>query len=153
MSVCDAIAYVNHDIDDAIRAGIITVDDLPEDAIGVLGRTTSVRIDTMVTALIEGSHDDTIMMTSEVLEATNALRAYMYARVYPREAITREIEKAKRLLCQMYHHLLAHPTQESAAGPPEDPLDRRTVDFLAGMTDPYALNLYQQLFFPMPWQP
>jgi dGTPase len=152
VSVCDAIAYINHDIDDAIRAAIITLDDLPRDAIGVLGTTTSARINAMVTGLIEASRDGRIAMTPDALEATTALRSFMYAEVYPCEAITHEIDKAKRLLRLMYDYLLDHPTPESAAGDPGDPLDRRTVDFLAGMTDPYALNLYERLFFPSGWR-
>ena len=152
VSLCDAIAYVNHDIDDAIRAGIITVDALPPAAVRVLGRTTSARINTMVTALLEASHDGHIGMAPEVLDATNELRAFMYAQVYPCAAITHEIDKAKKLLRDLYAYLLENPTQESAAGDPHDPLDRRTVDFLAGMTDQYAFKLYEQIFFPAGWK-
>lgn len=152
LSVCDAIAYVNHDIDDAVRAGIITLEDLPHDAIAVLGPTTSARIDAMVTALIEGSHGGSIGMTPRVLEATNALRTFMYAQVYPCRAITHEIDKGKKLLRELYAHLIVHPTEDSAAGDPKDTLERRTVDFLAGMTDQYALHLYQALFFPQGWR-
>lgn len=150
-SVCDAIAYVNHDIDDAIRAGVITPSDLPQDAVRVLGATPSARIESMVTALIEGSKEGHVDMTSEARDATNALRTYMYRSVYPCRAITHEIDKAKKLLQEMYERLLEHPTPESAAGDPEDSLERRTVDFLAGMTDPYALALYQRLFLPVAW--
>jgi dGTPase len=151
LSVCDAIAYINHDIDDAMRAGIITLADLSQDAVRVLGRTTSARIDTMVTGVIQGSQEDRIGMTAEVLDATNALRTFMYTRVYTCDAITREIDKAKKLLVEMYEYLLEHPIPESLAGVPEDPVDRRTVDFLAGMTDPYALSLYERLFLPKAW--
>jgi len=151
-SVCDAIAYVNHDIDDAIRAGIITLEDLPKTAINVLGTTTSARIDAMVTALINGSRDGTIGMTAEILDATNELRAFMYAQVYPCMAITHEIDKGKKLLRELYAYLLENPTEDSAAGDPGEPLDRRTVDFLAGMTDQYALHLYQDIFFPQGWR-
>jgi dGTPase len=152
-SVCDAIAYVNHDIDDAIRAGIITLASLPKDAVRVLGETSSSRINAMVTAVINGSIQGRIGMTEEVRDATNELRSFMYETVYPCEAIGHEIEKAKKLLCEMYAYLLENPTPESAAGDPDDPLDRRTVDFLAGMTDQYALSLYTRLFFPAAWNP
>ena len=151
VSVCDAIAYVNHDVDDAIRAGVFTPADLPRDAIRALGPTPSARIDAMVTALIEGSREGKIGMTPQIRDATNALRTFMYESVYSCEAVTREIDKAKKLFREMYMHLLEHPSPESAAGSPDDPLDRRTVDFLAGMTDPYALSLYQRLFFPVAW--
>jgi len=152
VSLCDAIAYINHDIDDAVRAGVITTDDLPRDAVEVLGHTTSERINTMVTALIEGSGENSIGMTEQALDATNTLRTYMYARVYPCEMISREIAKAKMLFCEMYFHLIEHPTPESEAGPPEDSIERRTVDFLAGMTDQYTLHLYERLFLPADWR-
>ena len=153
VSVCDAIAYINHDIDDAVRAGIITLDRLPKAAVRVLGTTTSARINAMVTGVIGGSLDGPVGMTPEILEATNVLREFMYANVYPCDAINREIAKAKKLLREMYCHLLEHPTPESASGPPEDSIERRTVDFIAGMTDQYALHLYQSLFFPAAWRP
>lgn len=152
VSVCDAIAYVNHDIDDAIRAGVITSSDLPADATEVLGHTTSERINSMVTGLIKHSNGEHTGMIPEILDATNALRAYMYASVYPCDAINREIVKATSLLRQLYEHLAAHPSEESAAGPPEDSVERRTVDFVAGMTDFYALRLYEELFFPKAWR-
>ncbi|HRI89076.1 MAG TPA: deoxyguanosinetriphosphate triphosphohydrolase, partial [Candidatus Hydrogenedentes bacterium] len=151
VSVCDAIAYVNHDIDDAVRGGLITLDDLPKDAIALLGDGSSQRIDRMVIALIEGSRDGEISMLEEVRQATVSLRSYLYANVYPCEAINREVSKAKKILNELYFHFLANPTKESSAGNPEDSIERRTVDFIAGMTDPFALELYAQLFFPTSW--
>jgi dGTPase len=151
VSVCDAIAYINHDIDDAIRAGVIALSDLPPDALAVLGQHTSQRIDRMVVALIQGSQDGVLGIESEVLEAMNALRDHMYANVYPCEAIDREIRKSKRVLRELYFYLLEEPVAEINEGDPEDSLERRTVDFVAGMTDEFALKLYQKLFFPKPW--
>ena len=153
LSAGDAIAYISHDIDDALRAQVITLDDLPKDAIDVLGRTTSERINTMTIALIEGSKEGAIGMVAEVLDATNALRAFLYANLYPCDAINVEISKAKRLFRNMYYHLLEHPTEEIPRADPNDSIERRTVDFLAGMTDQYALNLYSRLFFPAGWPP
>ena len=153
VSVCDAIAYISHDIDDALRAQIITVGGLPRDAITVLGNTTSERINAMTVGLIEGSSGGSIGMTPAVLEATNALRAFLYEDVYPCAAMKTEIAKAKRLLREMYYHLLEHPAIEIEQGYPGDSVERRTVDFLASMTDQYALNLYRRLFFPAGWQP
>ena len=151
VSVCDAFAYINHDIDDAIRSGLITLEDLPKDAVALLGRTSSERINRMVVALIEGSRSGRLGMAEDVREATSELRAYLYANLYPCPAINREIEKAKKLLRELYYRLLEEPTKESAAGDPEDSLERRTVDFIAGMTDSYALHLYSSLFFPDSW--
>lgn len=152
VSVCDAIAYVNHDIDDAIRAGIIALKDLPQDAIRVLGNTTSARINTMVTGLIEASQEGLINIVPEVLDATNVLRSFMFDHVYPCEALNREIAKAMKLLREVYAYLIEHPIPETVTGPTEDSIERRTVDLLAGMTDQYALNLYKRLFFPEAWR-
>ena len=153
VSVSDAIAYINHDIDDAIRAGVITMNDLPQAAVQRLGETPSDRINTMVIGLIEGSNDDKFGMTPDVLEATNELRHYMYTKVYPCDAIGHEIAKAKKLLRELYFHLLEHPTEGSDDGDPADSLERRTVDFVAGMTDQFALQLYQRIFIPSRGRP
>ncbi|MBI3117462.1 MAG: deoxyguanosinetriphosphate triphosphohydrolase, partial [Candidatus Hydrogenedentes bacterium] len=95
VSVCDAIAYINHDIDDALRGGVITLADLPGDALVVLGNTSSQRIDKMVVGLIEGSKSGTLAIQPGILEAMNALRDYLYRQVYPAEPIESEIRKAK----------------------------------------------------------
>ncbi len=153
VSVCDAIAYINHDVDDALRAGLITSGDLPAEAADVLGETTSQRINAMVIALIEGSSEDSIGMVSEVLDASNTLRSFLYSEVYPCETINTEIAKAKRLFHQMYDYLCEHPTGEIVEADPADSLERRVVDFLAGMTDQYALSLCARLFFPTSWHP
>lgn len=151
VSVCDAIAYINHDIDDAIRAGVIGLPDLPQDALAILGDRTSRRIDAMVVGLIHGSREGALGIESDVLGAMNALRDYMYTQVYPCEAIEREIRKARKILKELYHHLIEYPVAEIVDADPQDSLERRTVDFVAGMTDEYALQLYQQLYFPKPW--
>jgi len=151
VSVCDAIAYINHDIDDAIRAGVMGIADLPREALKVLGMSTSERIDTMVVGLIQGTVDGRLGILPETLAAMNTLRDFMYREVYPCEAIDREIRKAKRLLRELYFYLLEHPVEDILEGDPADSLERRTVDFAAGMTDEFALQLYQNLFFPKPW--
>jgi len=148
VAISDAIAYINHDIQDAVRAGVLRMDDLPQSAIALLGERSSQRINGMVRSLIEGSGDGAINMTGDVRDATQELRAYMYEHVYPCEAIDREIRKARRMLRDLYYYLLENPTAESSAGDPEDSLERRTVDFVAGMTDNYAVNLYRRTFFP-----
>ena len=149
LAIADAIAYINHDIEDAIRAGVLQLSDLPKDAIDLLGERSSQRINRMVIALIEGSQDGVIGMTQDVREATQELRLYMYKNVYPCEEIDREIRKAKKIVRELYHHLLEHPTPESQLGDPDDSLERRTADFVAGMTDNYTLQLYRKFFFPI----
>lgn len=152
MSLADAIAYVSHDIDDAVRAGVISESDLPAAALKRLGPSTSARIETMVLGIIEGSRDGEIGMLPDVREAMAELRAYLYGEVYPSEIIDSEIRKAKRLLRELYLSLIENPTEETLAGDPADSLDRRTVDFVAGMTDDYALRLYGERLLPSPWK-
>jgi dGTPase len=147
VSLCDAIAYINHDIDDALRAKIIREKDLPADAIAIVGRTTSERIDRMVTALIRGSVDGRVAIEEEVRAAIVALRRYLFENVYPHPAINEEIAKAKKIMRELYYFAMQHPDgliAESGDGSRE----RRVADFLAGMTDSYALRLYRENFFP-----
>lgn len=152
VSIADAIAYVNHDIDDAVRGGIITLDDLPQDALNVVGRENSVRISTMVNAVIEGSTESNVGMVTEVREALVALRAYLYTEVYPCDRIDFEIRKAKKLLREMFDYLIEHPETEIDLSKGDDPIPRRVVDHIAGMTDDYALRLYERIFFPEAWR-
>ena len=152
VSVCDAIAYINHDIDDAMRAGVIAPEDLPAAAAAVLGTTASERIEHMVNGLLEGWRDGQLAIVPEVREAMNALRKYLYEKVYPSQTIDAEVCRARHILRELYDHLLAHPPEEVKAADPADNLERRTVDFVAGMTDEYALQLYEQLFLPAAWK-
>ncbi len=151
VSVCDAIAYINHDIDDAVRAGVLTLDAFPQDAIETVGRSPSERINSMVIGLIEASQDGEVGIIGEVRDALNALRDFLYAEVYPSEIIGTKIRKATKLLQELYAYLNEHPDDLVPEIVPSDPLDRRVVDFLAGMTDQYALRLYEELFFPEAW--
>ena len=153
VSICDAIAYINHDIDDAMRAGVITYEDLPGEALEVVGRGSSERIDRMIVGLIEGSVEGTLGVVPEVLDAINALRDYLYRDVYPCETIDTEIRKAKKVLRELYAHLLANPPAALADADPSVSVARRTVDFVAGMTDEYALRLYERVFLPTRWNP
>ncbi len=147
VSLCDAIAYINHDIDDALRAEIITPADLPADAIAVLGRSSSERIDRMVTALIRGSQDGRVGVEEEVRGAIVALRRYLFVSVYPHPVINEEIAKAKKIMRELYFFAMQHPDGLLAENS-DEPLERRVADFLAGMTDSYALRLYRENFFP-----
>lgn len=152
VSVADAIGYISHDIDDALRAGVLRLEDLPGDAVRVLGPTTSDRIDRMVVGVIEGSRDGAVGIVPEVREAMVTLRSYLYAEVYPCPGIDNEIKKAERMLEKLYRYLLEHPTAEILAADPADSPGRRTADFVAGMTDEYAMQLYRELILPGPWR-
>ena len=160
--IADAIAYINHDIGDAIRAGIITENDLPLSAVTVLGRFHSQRINTMVCDIIEhswsvtgynigqdiiGSH--TISMSPGILEATNNLREFLFDRVYNVRSAEDEAEKAREVIRLLYKYFNEHqerlPPEYRAYS--EEP-ERRVVDYIAGMTDQYALRMAEGLALP-----
>ena len=153
--VADIIAYVNHDIDDAVRAGVLTTGALPATAVRVLGSTSSERIGRMVTDVVmrtlEGGLTE-IRMSDEILQATLEMREFLFGAVYENDAATAEFAKAAGILGGIWERVRARP---------EPYLDMRTVeaegldiavrDFVAGMTDRYAVSLYEELFIPKPW--
>ena len=155
MRVADLIAYVNHDIDDAIRAGLLRAEDLPGEAVRVLGTSSSARIGTLVkdvvTETLAGGLAE-IRMSDGVLEAILDLRRFLFEAVYENSVATREFQKATGILSGLW---------EKVRERPEMFLDRRTIetegldaaarDFLAGMTDRYAVRLFEQLYIPKPW--
>jgi dGTPase len=155
MRVADLIAYVNHDIDDATRAGLLKAEDLPPAAVSILGSTSSARIATLVkdvvTESLAGGLTE-IRMSDRVLEAVLALRQFLFDAVYENTIATAEFRKASGILSGLW---------EKVRERPDEFLDRRTLenegldaaarDFLAGMTDRYAVRLFEQLFVPKPW--
>jgi len=153
--ICDRIAYLNHDIDDAIRAGIITEKELPPVVVEVLGRSRSERIDTMVLDLIRCSMGKKeIGMSDEVRDATDTLRQFLFDNVYIGSAAKREEAKVDILLKMLYKYYLNNPcelTQRLALEQAPDDLQRAAVDYIAGMTDSYAINEFQKLFLPEGW--
>ena len=149
----DRIAYLNHDLDDAIRAGVLTPDQLPAGPLGVLGRTHSERINTLVTDLFTQSQDQPeVRLSPEVFAALDELRDFMFARVYVREGTRDEHEKAVKLIRDLFAYYLEHP-QEMPAEYHRSPGDLPThvADHIAGMTDRYALRTYERLFLPQGW--
>ena len=148
VSIADAIAYINHDVDDALRGGVITDASLPVDAVRILGRTHSERIDSMVVGVLKGSRAGTIGILPPICDAIRVLRDYLYQQVYPCEAIEREIRKARGMVRDLYLYLLEHPDKNVEEQRRDDTLERRTVDFVAGMTDEYAMRLYRMLLQP-----
>jgi dGTPase len=151
--ISDIIAYVNHDIDDGIRAGIITEADIPKDIRDTLGRTGSMRIDRMVRDVITATlarDYESIAMSPEVLESLEALRKHMFENMYLTPTVRDEFVKAQRMLTALFEHVMANPG-EYLQQDGEEPLERLAIDFLAGMTDRYAMNLYAKVFLPRPW--
>ncbi len=151
----DRIAYINHDIDDACRAGILTLDDIPPHLTALLGHTHSERIDTMVRAVIEASTDkNEIAMTPEIYEATMELRDFMHRRVYTDSVAKAEEEKAQKLLIALYDHFCKAPERMPTlyrSNIERDGLERCVVDYISGMTDRYAIALYNDIFIPKVW--
>jgi dGTPase len=153
--VADIVAYVNHDTDDAIRAGILRLDQLPREAIEVLGASTSARIGRMVADVVEASQaagTAEIRMSESVLAATMALRSFLFEAVYENPVATAEFSKAEGILGGLWERVRARPEQFLDLHVVEaEGLDAAARDFLAGMTDRYAVRLYEQLFIPAPW--
>jgi len=149
----DRLAYVNHDIDDAIRAGLLSERDLPRDALEVLGRTHGERIERLVHDIVAESADAAeLRMSDAVYEALDGLRDFMFERVYLREDAAAEQEKAVGVIRALFEHHLEHPDTlpPEAMRAPGD-LPTRIADHIAGMTDRYALRAYEELFLPRGW--
>jgi len=166
IKLADSVAYINHDIDDAIRAGILRDYDLPQDAIAVLGRSHAERINTMVCDMIDhnwwATGEDTppdpplIGMSAPILEATNALRDFMFRNVYLRSP-AKDDAKVRFIVEQLYRHFVGHPQDvpedlrrivEALGESPE----QAAIDYIAGMTDRYALKVFNSLYVPRTWE-
>jgi dGTPase len=153
--VADIIAYVNHDIDDAVRAGLLSEEGLPRERVDVLGRTSSERIGRMVTDVVmqtlEGGMTE-IRMSEPVLQATIGLRSFLFEAVYENEVATAEFKKAAGILGGLWDRVRERSSEFLDPVVLErEGLDAAARDFLAGMTDRYAVHLYEQLFIPKPW--
>ena len=143
--VADRIAYVNHDVDDALRAGLISEDDLPAKPIEVLGRKMSVRIDKLVRDMISTSWErGEISLSDGVYAALTELRAWLFRNVYGNSRL-RENEQVVEIVVALFEYYLEHPGERTPSD--SDPVTE-TTDFVAGMTDRYALSAYKRLFTP-----
>jgi dGTPase len=155
MRVADLIAYVNHDIDDATRAGLLRPEDLPRDAVDALGGSSSARIGALVkdvvTETLAGGLVD-IRMSKRILDAVLRLRAFLFDAVYENTTATAEFKKAAGILSGLWERVRERPAEFLDARTIEvEGLDAATRDFIAGMTDRYAVRLYEQLYIPKPW--
>jgi dGTPase len=149
----DRIAYINHDIDDAVRAGVIEPGDLPREAIAVLGESGPDRIDTLVHDLVEHSAQaGEIVQGTEIGGAMAALRAFMFERVYLGPEATREHAKIDLVIRTLFDHFCRHP-EEIPNSIPDGAMARRVTDHLAGMTDRFCLAQFQALTVPVAFAP
>ena len=151
----DQIAYVNHDIDDAIRAGILTNGDIPKSISDVLGHTHSARINALVTDAIQTSMEaGEIVLSPKVDQALKDLRAFMFERVYRNPVAKSEESKAKDMLKRLFEYYCNHPSALPEDFQPQlsfDGLERIVCDYIAGMTDHYAVDKYTEIFIPTGW--
>lgn len=151
----DRIAYINHDIDDARRAGILTLEDIPKDIRDVLGNGHSERINRMVLSVIRASEGTPeIKMTEEVQQATNELRAFLFANVYENSAAKSEDEKAKALLQRLFEYYSSRPELMPSVyynNAESEGVERCVCDYISSMTDRFAIDTYNALFVPKVW--
>lgn len=155
VGIADRIAYINHDIDDSIRANIITIENLPKDCIEKLGSSHSERINTMIVDIIENSKDK-ISMSKEIEFYTMKLRTYMFENVYLTSKAKKEEEKARYIIKEIYKYYLNNfgkiPVEHRLHYNKEDSNKEDVVcDYIAGMTDRYVINLFSKMFIPLPW--
>mgnify|MGYP000651648092 CR=1 FL=1 len=152
VKISDRIAYINHDIDDAIRGGILREEDLPRDALEVLGWTHSARIGTMVRdVIVNSAGQSSIRMGEAVGRATDALREFLLERVYVGSAAKREERKAKEMVAFLYQYYVKHPQEIPSENIRSQDPCVAARDYVAGMTDRYAIYKFEELFVPRPW--
>jgi len=151
----DKIAYINHDIDDAIRGGVIKLGDLPQDALKTLGLSHSDRIETLILDIINNSVDsDIIKMSSEISEAMYALRKYLFANVYNINSSAKTEEgKAENVIKILYSHFMNNKCEVSTVSCEDcaEEAERKVIDYIAGMTDRYAVYVFEKLYIPKGW--
>lgn len=156
VKICDRIAYINHDIDDALRAGVLTPGKLPADCLQALGKTHRERINTMVMDLINNSQGrDIISLSPEISEITGRLRSFMFENVYIGSEAKREEVKAKHVVRFLYQYLIEHPRlipDEHRQKISDAGVDRVVCDYIAGMTDRYAIAQFNGFFVPRSFQ-
>ncbi len=153
VKVADRIAYINHDIDDAVRAGIINIDDIPNSIIKILGKSNSERIDTMIRDMIEASwNKNKIKRSKKIEDATSKLRDFLFEYVYIGSSAKREKDKAILLIKQLYDYYIKHLSDINYSTNEENiDDDQKVIDYIAGMTDRYAINRWKEINLPSPW--
>lgn len=155
IKLADRIGYINHDIDDAVRGGVIAADSIPKECRKVLGDTHGERIDSMIVDIINNSKGKPeITMSAEIHQAMMELRDFMFQNVYTSSIAKAEDEKAKDILATLFETFRKEPDILKANGLSEIIFnnDREICDYIAGMTDNYAIYIFKQLFLPRAWQ-
>ena len=155
VKLADRIAYINHDIDDAMRAGILKNEDIPREIAAVLGETHSQRINTLVSDVVRSSAGRPVIeMTPTVERAMLDLRSFMFERVYRNPVAKGEESKARRIIQELYQYYIEHPDKLPQDFQPQldmEGLPRIVCDYVAGMTDKYAVYKFEEIFVPSGW--
>lgn len=151
----DKIAYINHDIDDAVRGKVIKISDLPRRALELLGKSHSDRIETLILDIINNSVDkNDIIMSKEISDAMYQLRSYMFENVYSVGSSAKTEEgKAENVIKILFSHFMENPAEVPAILPSDSFLDReqKVIDYIAGMTDRYAVYIFEKIYIPKGW--
>lgn len=152
VQVSDKIAYINHDIEDAIRAEVLKVTDLPYDSLYVLGQNKNERINNIIKSIVEHSEND-IIMSDEILKAHLDLRKFMFEYVYKNEQVEQQAKKAQDMLKQIYFYYINNfdKIPKSFKSYDNGIKEQVVCDYIAGMTDQYAINIYKDIFIPKSW--
>lgn len=155
VSLADRIAYINHDLDDAIRAGILKAEDVPKHIVDVLGKSSKERINTAITSVYKNSDGkNTVSMDEQVERASEEMRNFMFERVYLSGSARGEEEKAERMLSAMYSYFISRPERlpkiyvSLLDGFPREQV---VCDYLSSMTDKYAVYIFNGIFVPHGW--
>ncbi len=149
----DKIAYINHDIDDAIRAKIITDDDLPKDLVKIIGNSSRTRINTLINDVLENSIDkNDVMMSDEMYRAMHELRKYMFKYVYIGSVAKKETARAENMLKELFIYYRENKDVLPIDKTIDEIDEQDIVDYIAGMTDRYAINEYKKIFIPSSWK-
>jgi len=152
--LCDRIAYINHDLDDSIRAGIIKAESVPEMIRTNCGLRNSERIDSLISDLIQNSSEGRMRMSDKMQQTFDFFHKYMYADVYKNPVAKREESKVEGILSKLYEEYVKYPekmTADFVAVVERDGRERAAVDYISGMTDGYAMEKYSELFIPFAW--
>ena len=150
----DRIAYINHDLDDALRAGILTIEDVPAEIIDALGSSNGRRINAIISDLIENSAGEKVGMSEEMHSIYELFHNFMYERVYYNPVAKSEESKVKGIIGGIYEYYVSHSDKlpdDYKLIAERDGLERSVCDYVAGMTDKYALEVYSNIFIPMAW--
>lgn len=155
VKLADRVAYINHDIDDAIRAGVLREEELPQEAVRLLGNRRSERINTLVNSLVENSGEGILRMAPDIQVAFDLMHRFMYEQVYRNPVAKAEEGKVPELVERLYHYYKENPGKlpgelQSVARREDD--DRAVCDYIAGMTDQYAVQVFEALFVPRGWR-